>query len=105
MKTNCINANRLEQIDFVAGDFLKMNKLKGDVVFLNPMNTYNYDKILRLSTSPEGFSLLRHMEPNLINLLRKAFQVSDKVALKLPGYTDLDELAKLFNIVLERNNM
>ena len=66
----------------------------GDVVFLGPSDTRKNQN--------ESFSIFKHAEPDLRNLLAKSLEISYCIALKLPGDTDLDELAELFNVSLEK---
>ena len=66
----------------------------GDVVFLGPSDTRK--------SSNESFSIFKHAEPDLRDLLAKSLEISYCVALKLPGDTNLEDLAKLFHVSLER---
>ena len=86
-------------VDAMMGDFLDIKGLKADIVFLNPINTF---KDVCLDT--EGFSLFKHMKPELTPALKKALECSSKVAIRLPGYTDLDEIVSLFYTVVQKEN-
>lgn len=66
----------------------------GDVVFLGPSD-------IRKSQD-EPYSIFEHADPDLRDLLAKSLEISPCIALKLPGDTDLEELADLFHVSLER---
>jgi len=85
------------KIDFLTVDFFQLKNLVGDVVFLGPSD-------MRKNPN-EPFSLFKHSEPDLRDLLAKSLEISFNIALKLPGDTNLEELVKLFNVSLERDGL
>ena len=66
----------------------------GDVVFLGPSDVR--------TNRNQSYSIFKHAEPDLRDLLAKSLEISYSIALKLPGDTDLDELSELFNVSLEK---
>lgn len=87
-----------DKITFAQGDLVQMTNLNADVVFLNP-------SICIPDKQTEHFSIFKHLKHDLIQLLTKSLEITPKVAIKLPGNTDLDEVVKLFNIAVNRKNL
>lgn len=100
-------ALRAANIDLIHGDITQMKQLSGDVVFIHPTNIFGKTNAKKpaYQVYQEDFSIFKHLEPNLKGLVVGAFKVTQKVAILLPGYTNLDELATLFHIVFEETNM
>jgi len=92
-----------QKIDFLAGDFINMKNIISDIIFLNPSHTFIPNQ--EDPESHKDFSLKRHLKHDLPSLIAKSFSVSKKVALRLPGYTNLDELAEVFHLALKEYAM
>lgn len=71
-----------------------MKRLSGDIVFLDPSDTRKDKK--------ETYSVFKHAEPDLSNLLSKSLETSYCIALKLPHDTDVAELPILFHTTLDK---
>ncbi len=97
--------NRINhKIDFIVGDLSNVKNKHADIVFLNPQNTFADSTPMRKAkpnSTPDGtFSLFKHLKPDLLSVVTESFKISQKIALKLPWYTDLNEIAELFHLVL-----
>lgn len=88
--------NLLHKINPILADFLTINIKRSDFVFLNP----NYVK-----RKEEKFSLFKHIEPDIFEIIKKGLEVSNNIMLLLPKYTDISELAMIFASLLEDLNM
>lgn len=80
---------------------MQMKHLVGDIIFLNPDAINPHLK----KEYTEDFSIFRYMKSNLKALLKKALKDSNRVALKLPGNANLDEVALLFHSATEENGL
>lgn len=79
-----------EKIDYFYGDFLRFHVRKEiDLVFLNP--NWDYKK-----TDNERFSLLKHIQPDLVEILRKTWEISHNFMLLLPKFSDFSEIPLIF---------
>lgn len=78
------------------GDLVQIPYTSADIVFINPCVA---DKQL------ENFSIFKHIKSNLVQLLVRSLEITSKVALKLPGNTDLNEIVKLFNLAASQKNL
>lgn len=107
-KANCsLNNSKIykvnQKIDFLVGDFLNMKNIVADIIFLNPshMFTTNPDN----PEQDQDFSSIKHLKYDIASLIAKSLNISKKVALKLPGFTNLDELAETFHLALKEYGM
>lgn len=75
---------------------MTINIKKCDFVFLNP----NYIK-----RKDEKFTLFKHIEPDIFEIIKKSLEVSNNLMLLLPKYTDISELAMIFASLIEDMNM
>jgi len=91
------------KIDFFSGDVMCMKNLVGDIVFLNP--DFSYYTNPKDHGNNKDFSVFNHTKQNLLKLIAKAFCISNKIALKLPGFTNIDELSELFHLSLKESRM
>jgi len=90
------------KIDFIVGDLSNVKNKHADIVFLNPQNTFtDYTPTKKSKQQPNGtFSLFKHLKPDLLSAVSQSFKISQKIALKLPWFTDLNEIAELFHLAL-----
>ena len=90
------------KIDFIVGDLSHIKNKHADIVFLNPQNTFTgYIPSKKLKQQPNStFSLFKHFKPDLLSAVTQSFKISQRIALKLPWYTDLNEVAELFYLAL-----
>jgi len=93
-KRNAEAIDVIDKIDFLSIDFLKIQKLTGDIVFLDPSDNRKDKK--------EPYSVFKNAEPDLPTLLSKSFETSSRIALKLPHDIDVAELPTLFHTTLEK---
>jgi hypothetical protein len=77
-------------------DFFSIGLKKSDLVFLNP----NF-----LKKKDENFSVFKHIDPDIFEMIRKGLEMSQNIILLLPKYTDISELAMVFASMLEDMNM
>ena len=83
------------KIDFVQASFLRMNKLKSDVVFLAPTE---------LKRQPnEEFSVFLHIRQDLQQVIEHALTIAPNVCIKLPCYTNPDEIGRIFARIYSSN--
>jgi len=93
------------KIDFVVGDLSQVKKAHADIIFLNPQNTFvDHSPLKRPQSNNSGFSLFKHLKPDLEPLVRQSLSLSQKIAIKLPWYTDLNEISQLFHSILSSSN-
>ena len=91
------------KIDFVVGDLSQIKNAHADIIFLNPQNTFVDHSPLKRPQPENAFSLFKHLQPDLISLVTQAFNITQKIAIKLPWYTDLNEIAELFHSVISES--
>ena len=80
-----------ERIDYFLGDFLRFKVRKQvDLVFLNPTCVYK-------KNDNEAFSLFKHIQPDLIEIMIKTWEISHNFILLLPRFYDFTEIPLLFS--------
>jgi len=90
-----------QKIDFVIGDLSQIKNAHADIIFLNPQNSFvDRSPLKRAQSHDSGFSLFKHLKPDLVPLVSQSLKISQKIAIKLPWYTNLNEISQLFNSIL-----
>ena len=82
-----------DKIDYIVADFLKFQFRQVDVVFLNPSSDFK-------KNDNEKFSLFKHIQPDIIEILKKTFEISSNFLLLLPKFLDFSELPIIFNMAM-----
>jgi len=62
-------------------------------VFLNPPSDFKKNE-------NEKFSLLKHIKPDIIDILKKTWQISHNFMILLPKFIDFSELPLIFANVI-----
>jgi len=95
-RNNVLNYRMHDRVDLVNANFLSLNKIKADVVFLAPSLTSIFE-----ITGP--FSIEKNLAENLLQLIHHSLTVAESVCIMLPPYTDLEEVASLFCSIFNEN--
>lgn len=80
-----------KKIEFRTENFLESKELRADIVFLNISKQFFHG-----SFKSDSF-VGSFTRDNLPELIAKALKISTKVAMRVPGTIDLDELSDMFH--------
>lgn len=85
-----------DKIEYVLADFMKLNtqQIKPDLVFLNPPAEVR---------SNEKFSLFSDIQPDLIEILKKTFEMTKNFILLLPKNVDFQEIIEALYFSIPSN--
>ena len=86
------------KIEFIVGDFLKINIKNADLVFLNP----HWENA---KENGKRFCIYTDITPNINEVLDRSYKIAKNIVLALPKYCILDEIIEIFSSFISRNNM
>lgn len=79
-----------EKINPLIADYLSFQVKPVDLVFLNPPSDFK-------RSDGERFSLLKHIKPDLTEILRRTWEISPNIIVLLPRISDFSELPSILS--------
>ena len=93
-------------LEFIKGNFNNSNfKRKFDLVFINTNYNNCFTNEENVNKNKNSFSIFKHISPDLRQTINISLKISDNIQLILPKFTNISELAILFNEQLNLLNL
>lgn len=93
MKHNASIYGLCDKIDGIISDFLTFEIRMADLVFLNPATDFKKNE-------NEKFSPIKHIKPDIFDILKKTWAISHSFMILLPKFFDFSELPSIFTAVI-----